>query len=131
MKQTKIIYWVFTGLMTAFLLLGSFLDLSHDKEAEALIAHLGYPLYFVTFIGVVRLLGVVAVLVPGFPIVKEWAYAGLVFDMLGAIYSHIATGDPIGAWMPAFIGLVLVVGSYIFYHRKSGTLFLQNPVLKS
>jgi len=119
MKKIKIIYWIFTGLITAFSILGSYLDISHAKDAVALIAHLGYPVYFTTFIGVVRLLGVLAILIPGYPKIKEWAYAGLVFDFSGAINSGIAIGDPFGAIAPAGFALILVIGSYIFY-RKIG-----------
>ena len=118
MKKVTLIYWIFTGLFSALAVLGSVLDISHSKDAVALITHLGYPLYFITFIGVVRLLGVVAILLPRYPIIKEWAYAGLVFDMGGALYSHIATGDPFSVFAPALLALCLVAGSYIFYHKK-------------
>src|SRR5258708_7537608 len=117
MKKINIIYWVFTCLMTALCVLGSFLDISHAPDAVALIKHLGYPLYFVTFIGVIRLLGIIAVFIPGYPKVKEWAYAGLFFDTAGAMYSHIATGDPVSIFAPALIGLIAVTGSY-FYDQK-------------
>jgi hypothetical protein len=64
MKKTKIIYWVFTGLFSVLAFLGSYLNISHSKDAVELISHLGYPGYFVTFIGVARLLGVMAILPP-------------------------------------------------------------------
>jgi len=118
MKNIKIIYRVFTGLLTALGLLGSFADISHSSDAVQLITHLGYPIYFITFIGVVRILGIIAVLMPGFRKIKEWAYAGLFFDMAGALYSHIATGDAFAIFAPAMLGLILVVGSYIAYHKK-------------
>jgi hypothetical protein len=63
-------------------------------------------------------LGVVAVLAPGIKRVKEWAYAGLVFDLIGAFYSHISVGDSVGAWSLPVIGLLLVIGSYVLYQRK-------------
>lgn len=118
MKKTKIIYWILTGLLSALVVLGSALDISHSKDAVELITHLGYPLYFISFLGIARLMGVIAILVPGFPKIKEWAYAGLAFDMLGALYSHIATGDSIAVFGPALLALALVIGSYISYHRK-------------
>jgi hypothetical protein len=119
MKKLSIIYWITTGLMSALMLLGSFVDLSQAPDALALIKHLGYPAYFVPFIGLVRLLGVVAVLIPGFPKVKEWAYAGLVYDTAGAIFSHISTGDGPDKWAPALLSLILVVTSYIFYTKRA------------
>ncbi|GHN02593.1 hypothetical protein WSM22_40820 [Cytophagales bacterium WSM2-2] len=119
MKAITITYWIFTGLLTALCLLSSILDISHAPDAVALIKHLGYPLYFVTFIGVVRLFGIGAVLVQGYPKLKEWAYAGLFFDMAGAVYSHVATGDSFGVFAPAFIGVLLVAGSYFFYRKRA------------
>lgn len=117
MKTTKILYWILTGLMAAFMLLGAIPDVLRIPEAVDVFAHLGYPTYLLPFIGVAKILGVVAVLVPGFQRLKEWAYAGLVFDLVGALYSHIAVGDPPGSWVFPIIGLLLVFGSYLF-HRK-------------
>ena len=118
MKKINIIYWIFTGLFSALAVMGSVLDITHSKDAVDLITHLGYPLYFITFIGVVRLLGVIAILIPNYPKVKEWAYAGLVFDMGGALYSHIASGDQFSIFAPALIGLILIIGSYVYYRKK-------------
>ena len=117
MKATRILYWIFTGLAAAFMLLSSIPDVLRSPEAVAVFAHLGYPAYLLPFIGVAKILGVVAVLVPGFQRLKEWAYAGLVFDLVGALYSHICVGDPPSSWVFAVVGLFLVVGSYLF-HRK-------------
>lgn len=117
MKTTKILYWIFTGLMAAFMLLGAIPDVLRIPAAVDVFTHLGYPAYLLPFIGVAKILGVVAVLVPGFQRLKEWAYAGLVFDLVGALYSHIAVGDPPGSWVFPIIGLLLVFGSYLF-HRK-------------
>jgi uncharacterized membrane protein YphA (DoxX/SURF4 family) len=78
------------------------------------IAHLGYPVYFLTILGVWKILGVLAVLIPGFPLLKEWAYAGFFFIMSGAIFSHIAVGDPINEMWPSALLLVLTVVSSYF-----------------
>src|SRR5262249_40927713 len=77
-----------------------------------IFGHLGYPSYLLPFLGTAKILGVVAVLVPGFGRVKEWAYAGLLFDIVGAFYSHLSVGDPASAWGFALIALVLVISSY-------------------
>jgi hypothetical protein len=90
----------------------------HPAAVEIVNTRLGYPNYFLPFIGVAKLLGIVALLVPGFPTIKEWAYAGFVFDIVGALYSHICVGDPPGQWLPIFIPLILLAGSYVFYHKK-------------
>jgi len=119
MKTKKITYWIVTALLTILCLMGSISDIMHQPEAVAFIAHLGYPAYFISFIGIMRLAGVGAILVPGYPRIKEWAYAGLFFDMFGALYSGIANGDALSSWMPALIGMLLVIGSYVFYRKIS------------
>ena len=70
------------------------------------------------FLGTAKLLGVAAVLAPGFPRLKEWAFAGLTFDVVGALYSHLSVGDPANVWMPAAIGLSLVSASYIAHRLR-------------
>ncbi|MDQ3290263.1 MAG: DoxX family protein [Bacteroidota bacterium] len=117
MKKTKIIYWVFTGLLVAMLGVGSIFDAISDPEAIDYVTRLGYPGYLVPFLGVAKLLGILAILIPGYPRVKEWAYAGLIFDLVGAMYSHISSGDATGTWMLLFIPIFLVAGSYIYYHK--------------
>jgi hypothetical protein len=119
MKKTNILYWIFTGLLAVLMLFGSIPDIMSTPEAvDLIVTHLGYPAYFLPFIGVVKVLGVIAILVPGFPRIREWAYAGFIFDLGGAIYSSIAVGDSPGRWMPLLIGIALIVCSYIFYHKK-------------
>ncbi len=117
MKKTNIFYWVFTGLF-AFLMLGSAIPdiMSSPVAIQGMHNELGYPAYFVPFIGVAKLLGVIAILVPGFPRLKEWAYAGLVFDLVGATFSIIAIGKP--DWMFMFLPLALAAASYIFYQKR-------------
>jgi hypothetical protein len=78
------------------------------------ITHLGYPVYFLTILGVWKILGVVALLIPKFPLLKEWAYAGFFFIMTGAIFSHIATGDPANELIPSLLLLILTVVSWYF-----------------
>lgn len=111
-NRAKWLYWSVTGLMAAFMLLASVPDLLKLPEAVGIFMHLGYPTYLLLFLGTAKVLGVVAVLVPSFPRLKEWAYAGLVFDLLGALYSHLRVGDPASTWVFPVIGLLLVVGSY-------------------
>src|SRR4051812_16378332 len=117
MKKTNIFYWVFTGLF-AFLMLGSAIPdiLSQPVAIQGMHVELGYPTYFVPFIGVAKLLGVIAILVPGFPRIKEWAYAGLFFDLIGATYSILAIGKP--DWLFMVLPLALAVTSYYFYHKR-------------
>lgn len=118
MKKTKIIYWIITGLFSAFMLSSAIPDIISTPEAKAMIAdHLGYPVYIVPFLGVAKLLGIIAILVPGFPRIKEWAYAGLFFDLLGATYSALATDG----FMPQMLIMVLPFSflfiSYFLNHK--------------
>jgi hypothetical protein len=78
------------------------------------IQHLGYPVYFLTILGVWKILGVVALLIPRFPLLKEWAYAGFFFAMTGAVFSHIAVGDPLKELFPSLLLVILTVASWYF-----------------
>ncbi len=119
MKKTNIIYWIFTGLAAAMMLLSSIPDIMNDPEAIKIVStHMGYPKYFIPLIGWAKILGVIGILIPGFPRVKEWAYAGLVFDLLCAIASFIALGDPFADWVCMLLPLALVMCSYIYYHKR-------------
>lgn len=118
MKNSKIVYWTVTGLAAAYMLLASIPDILGIPQAASIFGHLGYPLYLLPFLGTAKTLGVVAVLVPAFRRLKEWAFAGLVFDLIGALYSHVSVGDSPGGWMPAVIGLILVGTSYLVWRRQ-------------
>jgi hypothetical protein len=104
--------------MAALLLLSAVPDVLQIPDALVVFKHLGYPPYLLVFLGTAKILGVVAVLVPGLPRIKEWAFAGLIFDVTGALYSHLSVADPPSAWAPAVIGLTLVSGSYIAYRLR-------------
>lgn len=122
MKKTKIIYWISTGLF-AFMMFGSAIPdiISQDMAVKGMHGELGYPLYFIPFIGVAKVLGVIGILIPGFPRIKEWAYAGLIFDLIGAMYSIYAVGksgaDLYGMIVPILLGVL----SYTYYHKKMKT----------
>ena len=117
MKKTKTIYWIVTGLFCAFMIFSSIPDIMVTPEAVTFITSLGYPKYFIPFIGVAKLLGVIAILIPGFPTLKEWAYAGLFFDLLGATYSALSTGgfDPRILFMVLPISFLFI--SHFLYHK--------------
>jgi len=118
MKRNKIIYWVVTVLISFGLGLGSVFNAMSSKESIELVHDkLGYPEYLVPFLGVAKLVGIVVILIPGFRRLKEWAYAGLVYDLLGAVYSHIAISAPVGDWAPLFILIGLLGISYIYHHK--------------
>lgn len=105
-------YWVTTGLVAGELALGGVWDLMRIPYVQRIVEHLGYPPYFLVILGAWKVLGAVALLVPRFPRLKEWAYAGAVFNYTGAVASHLAMGD--GALMLVYpiIQLGLVGGSW-------------------
>ncbi len=109
MKKTNTIYWILTGLAAAMMLLSSIPNiLSVPDAVDLVVKHLGYPSYFLPMIGVAKLAGAIAILVPGFPRIKEWAYAGLIYDLTAAIYSAISVGDPASQWLPIFVPIILL-----------------------
>jgi uncharacterized membrane protein YphA (DoxX/SURF4 family) len=112
-KFRNIGYWVATGLVALAFAFGGAMDVAQPPDVLAGMAHLGYPAYFATLLGVWKLLGAVAILVPGFPRIKEWAYAGIFFDLTGATVSHAASGDPAGNVLTPLFILAVVVASYV------------------
>ena len=97
MNKTKLIYWITTILFSGFMIFSAIPNIMLNAESKQfLTGYLGYPEYFIPFIGVAKLLGSLAILVPSFKKIKEWAYAGLAFDLIGAMYSVIKVGgvDP-------------------------------------
>lgn len=128
MKKINILYWTFTGLFSAFMFFTAIPDILNDPQAvEFMTGQLGYPAYFTPFIGVAKVLGAIAILIPGFPRIKEWAYAGLFFDLIGAVYSVYSIGSPISGL--AFFILPFTIGalSYIFFHKKLNASTVNNP----
>ncbi len=92
-KSKLIIYWIATVFVSFGMLSSGFLQLLKIKEASEIVINLGYPSYFLSIIGVWKILAVIAILIPRFPLLKEWAYAGLFFVMTGAFVSHLAFGN--------------------------------------
>ncbi len=117
-KAKKITYWIATiWLSLGMVSTGIVQLLKMDQDVERMAA-LQYPVYLLTLLGVWKILGVIVVLVPKLPIVKEWAYAGFFFAMSGAAYSHIASGSPAVEIFPSLLLLVLTVVSW--YFRPAG-----------
>ena len=119
MKNTNTIYWIVTTLFAAFMLFSAIPDILLVPEAKEVIGHLGYPDYFIRFIGVAKALGAIAIVVPAnFPRIKEWAYAGLFYDLFAAAVSQLATDG----FQPGVIFMVLPIsfcfGSYFLHHKR-------------
>jgi hypothetical protein len=118
MKRRKILYWIITGLFSAFMLFSAIPDILATPEAVKFMNTLGYPNYIIPFLGVAKLLGVIAILIPAYPKIKEWAYAGLFFDLAGATYSGIS----LGGFQPQILFMILPITflflSYYLWHNK-------------
>jgi len=116
-KRNKIIYWIATIWLELGMVSTGVVQLIKTKEGQGgvdMITHLGYPTYLLTIIGIWKILGVVALLIPRNPLLKEWAYAGFFFIMTGALFSHIALTDPLVELIPSLLLLVLTITSWYF-----------------
>ena len=113
-KRDKIIYWISTLWLALGMTSTGIVQLLKVEEEVDRMTHLGYPVYLLTILGVGKILGVVAVLIPKFPLLKEWAYAGFFFNMLGAIFSHLAAGSPMSDIFPPLLLLSLTAISWHF-----------------
>jgi len=120
-KTQKIIYWFATVILVAGLLGTGIQQLLRVEAEGALgppfawgIVQLGYPVYILTILGVWKLLGVIAILIPKYPLLKEWAYAGIFFLFTGALFSHVASGHPWYEFVPATTLLILTILSWYF-----------------
>jgi len=113
-KRNKIIYWIATLWLALGMLSTGIVQLIKMEEEATMIKHLGYPLYILTILGIWKILGVVAVLIPKFPLLKEWAYAGFFFAMSGAVFSHLACGDSAKEFFGPVLLIILTFVSWYF-----------------
>lgn len=113
-KRNKIIYWIATIWLSLGMLSSGIVQLFQVEEEIEFILQLGYPAYFLILLGAWKILGVTAVLVPKMPLLKEWAYAGFFFSMSGAVFSHIAMGNPMTEIFPPVLLIVLTAASWYF-----------------
>ncbi len=113
-KRNKIIYWIATIWLALGMLSTGIVQLVKMKEDVDMMTHLGYPLYFLTLLGIWKIAGVVTILIPKFPLVKEWAYAGFFFSMSGAVFSHAACGDGAKEFFGPVLLLILTMVSWYF-----------------
>lgn len=117
-KRNKIIYWIATIWLSLGMVSTGIVQLlklkGNGPGSLETMTQLGYPTYFVTLLGIAKILGVIVLLIPKFPLLKEWAYAGFFFMMSGAIFTHIAAGNSIGEIFPSLLLLILTVVSWYF-----------------
>lgn len=126
-KAKEIGYWILTGLLAAELLTGGVWDVARTHYVVGVVTGLGYPVYLLPIVGVWKLLAVPAVLVPGFGRIKEWAYAGIFFEMSGAAASHAACSQWTEAIVPLIIAALAMASWALRPPRRTlGVLFAAN-----
>jgi uncharacterized membrane protein YphA (DoxX/SURF4 family) len=116
-KARKIVYWIATTWLALGMVstgAGKLFKMKAGQGGVDMTSHLGYPVYLLTLLGIWKIAGVVAVLIPKFPLLKEWTYAGFFFVMTGAMFSHIAVGDSIVAIIPSMLLMILALISWYF-----------------
>jgi hypothetical protein len=113
-KRRLIIYWVFTGMFTFGMLVSGTGQLFRVKEMNDIFVHLGYPPYLMSILGTWKILGVAVILIPGFRLLKEWAYAGFFFTMSGALISHLVLGDSGKAILGPLMQAIFIILSWYF-----------------
>jgi uncharacterized membrane protein YphA (DoxX/SURF4 family) len=113
-KRNKIIYWVATVWLALGMVSTGIVQLLQIEEESKSFERLGYPAYLMVLLGVLKILGIISLLIPKFTLLKEWAYSGFFFMMIGAIYSHIAVNDPAGELFGPLLLVVLTLVSWYF-----------------
>jgi hypothetical protein len=113
-KRNKIIYWIATLWLALGMVSTGVVQLLNVKDEVDNMIDLGYPAYLLSLLGILKILGTVTVLIPKFPVLKEWAYAGFFFAMSGAIFSHIVSGNSMSKIFPPLLLLILTLVSWYF-----------------
>jgi DoxX-like family len=121
MNKTKLAYWIFTILFSAAMIFSSYAGIRPEPQAVQMLHDLmGYPIYFIQFISVAKIIGSIAILIPGLKTIKEWAYAGLFFDLIGATYSIYSISEKFD---PGSLGMLMFIalGALSYYFWKKTT----------
>ncbi len=123
-----IAYWITTALTAFVFLSGGAVDVARPPFATDGIVHLGYPVYFMVILGVWKILGGIAVLLPGTARLKEWAYAGMMFNLTSAAASHASVGDGPGEIATPLVILAIVMASWAL---RPASRVLGGPIVAS
>ena len=114
----NVIYWISTGLIVAMMLFSAASSFMNNPDGAKMLSAIGYRPYVLHLLAIAKVLGVIAILTPGFPRLTEWAYAGFTFDLIGASVSFYASGFAVKDWIFIPILIALLACSYIFYHKR-------------
>ncbi|MGY0392577.1 DoxX family protein [Bizionia sp. KMM 8389] len=112
MNLKKIVYYTSTSLLSLLILFSAGMYIFQHNDVAAMFTNFGYPTYIIYPYAIAKILGLVAIWVPKFKLVKEWAYAGFFFAFILAFFAHIMIGD--GGQMAALLAIILLITSYIF-----------------
>ena len=124
-KTKKITYWFSTIFLSFGMFAGGIQQMLQIGGYNEIVTQLGYPLYLLSILGTWKILGVIAILIPKKPLLKEWAYAGFFFTMSGATISHLVVGQPITEAMPSVILLLVTIASWYFRPNNRKIIELQ------
>lgn len=124
-NRNKIVYWVVTIFLSFGMLAGGIQQLFQIGGYNEIVTELGYPLYLLSILGAWKILGVIAILIPKYPLLKEWAYAGFFFAMSGAFISHLAIGQSFTDALPSLILMVVTVSSWYFRPENRKLILLR------
>ncbi|WP_025763569.1 DoxX family protein [Dyadobacter tibetensis] len=113
-NRNKIIYWSSTVILSLGFFLGAIAQLIKEEHTTEAVIRLGYPLYLMNILGTWKILGVIILLLPKYPLIKEWAYAGFIFVASGAAISHIVSGDNLTGYIGPVIYVILIITSWYF-----------------
>lgn len=117
-RKPKLLYWIPTGLLAALFLMSGTFNVTRQPNVMESLANVGYPAYLATLLGVCKLLAAVTLVFGArWPRLREWAFAGLVFDLGGAVIAHLAAGEPVVRALPAAVLLVLTAITYVAQRR--------------
>jgi hypothetical protein len=114
----NVIYWISTGLILAMMLFSAASSFMNNPDGAKMLSAIGYRPYVLHLLAIAKVLGIIAILTPGFPRLTEWAYAGFMFDLIGASVSFYASGFAVKDWVFIPVLIALLVCSYIFYHKR-------------
>lgn len=118
MKKINIAYYVVTGLLSLALVPGAVMNAMSTPESLEIFRGIGMPDYIIPFMGVAKILGVIAIWIPGYPRLKEWAYAGMFYDLLGATYGAFASNVTPDKSYPLLVLIALILAAYFIYHKR-------------
>jgi hypothetical protein len=120
MNKTNVAYWIITALFSAFMIFSSYGGITLHPDAVAMLNDkLGYPLYFIQFLSVCKVIGAIAILLPMVPArIKEWAYFGFFLDLVTGMYSFIAVGDPASQWAGMMLFMAILGVAYWLHHIR-------------